>query len=391
MSAKKQPKPRSSQQQPVISIRITEDLRGRLEKLRQMLAIKTGQPVSTSDAAKQLLESARDDRVEMLGLLLEPTESLLKLRKKLETKQTLSQAEWTVLAYYCTLGAEAFVTTEQGRISRESLAALLEAFVAAYEVPRRKTKVSLDWVYLQTLPATEKRVREKQQDEVTKEDVLRAVARTVQMLRNPAAEKQPRPILAVRNLYMLLDDEKFTNAEKLNDALWPHWKALWKVVARGHYATHKRPLREGFRTEFADRDFEERLLSKLPSFEEGGYRLEFARWEGNEITPVLAFPGPLMPRYPLYGYPRVAEFRRMLETFDLEPEMNRWKGYYFMTVIGSVDNSPRAVTLLSRDNGIGFSFRMEDWKTMQSLFRRAWQSPAVAAAWESLSYEYGEL
>lgn len=391
MPTKKQPKPRSQQQQPVISIRITEELRGRLEKLRQMLAIKTGQAVSTSDAAKQLLESARDDRIEMLGLLLEPTESLLKLRKKLETNLPLSQAEWAVLAYYCTLGAEAFVSTEQGRISRETLATLLEALLAAYEVPRRKTKVSLDWVYLQSLPADEKRVREKQQEEVTKEDVRRAVTRTVQMLRNPATVMQPSPILAIRNLYMLLDDEKFSNTEKLNEALRPHWKTLWKVVARGHYATHKRPLRERYRTEFADRDFEERLLSKLPSFEEGGYRLEFARWEGNEVTPVLALPGPLMPRYPLYGYPRVAEFRRMLETFDLAPELNHWKGYYFMAVIGSVDNHPRAVTLLSRDNGIGFSFPIEDWKAMQTLFRRAWQAPAIAAAWESLSYEYGEL
>ncbi|MFP5236009.1 MAG: hypothetical protein ACLGSD_08900 [Acidobacteriota bacterium] len=391
MPTKKQPKQRSPQQQPVISIRITEELRGRLEKLRQMLAIKTGQPVSTSDAAKQLLESARDDRIEMLGLLLEPTDSLMKLRKKLETKLILSQAEWTVLAYYCTLGAEAFVTTEQGRISRESLAVVLEAFLAAYEVPRRKAKVALDWIYFQTLPAEERRGREKKQQDVTDEDVRRVVKRTIQMLRDPAMEGRAKPILAVRNLYMLLDDEKFTNAEKLHEALWPYWKALWKVVARGHWATHKRPLRERFRTEFADRDFEDRLLTKLPSFEEGGYRLEFARVEANEITPVLALPGPLMPRYPLYWYPRVAEFRRMLETFDLEPELSHWKGYYFMALAGSVDNNPRAVTLLSRDNGIGFSFPIEEWKTMQSLFQRAWQAPAIAAAWESLSYEYGEL
>ncbi|MGB6742106.1 MAG: hypothetical protein WBE38_00515 [Terracidiphilus sp.] len=356
-----------------------------------MMALKTGQAVSTSEAAKQLLESARDDRVEMLGLLLEPTASLLKLRKKLEARLTLSQAEWTVLAYYCTLGAEAFESTEQGMIPRESLAEVMEAFLAAYEAPRRKARVSLDWVYLQTLPADEKRTRDKKQEEVTPNDVRRVVTRTVQMLRNPAADNRRRPILAVRNLYMLLDDEKFTNAEKLNDALWPHWKAVWKVAARGHYATHKRPLREKPRTESGGDEFEDRIAFSLPSFEEGGYRLELSRWEGNEFTPNVAFPGPLMPRYPLPGYPRIAEFRRMLELLDLEPATTQWKGYYFMAVTRILDNDQRGVMLFSRDNGIAFSFPIDDWKMLQSLFRRAWQSAEVAAAWDILSYEYGEL
>src|SRR5258708_39596216 len=111
-------------------------VRGGLEKVKQMVALRTGQAVCTSEAAKQLLESARDDRIEVVGLLLEPTESLLKVRKKLEARLTLSQAEWTLVAYYCTQGAEAFASTEQGRISHESLADLLEAFLAAYEAPR---------------------------------------------------------------------------------------------------------------------------------------------------------------------------------------------------------------------------------------------------------------
>lgn len=41
------------------------------------------------------------------------------------------------------------------------------------------------------------------------------------MLRDPA-QKRRRPLLAVRNLYTLLDEEKFSNIERLNDALWPH-------------------------------------------------------------------------------------------------------------------------------------------------------------------------
>ena len=341
-------------------------------------------------AHKQLLESARDDRIEVVGLLLEPTESLLKLRKKFEAKLTLSQAEWTLVAYYCTRGAEAFAGTEQGSISHETLAELLEAFLAAYEVPRRKARIALDWVYLQTLPADDKHARDKEPEEVTRDDVRRVIKRTIQMLRDPDIEKRRRPILAVRNLYTMLDDEKFTNAEKLNDALWPHWKTLWKVCARGHYATHKRPLRGKPRTD-DDEDLEEPIVCGLPSFQEGGYRLELPRGEGNDFTPRLEFPGPLSPHFPLHGYPRIAEFRRMLELLDLEPLMQQWKGRYFSAWTGILDNNERGVTLFSGDSGIMFSFPMEDWKALQDLFRRAWQSSEVAVAWDILSFEYGEL
>ena len=68
--------------QPVISIRISEELRSRLESLKEVIGHKTGQAVSTSEAAKQLLESARDDRLELANLLTEPTDSLLNIRGK---------------------------------------------------------------------------------------------------------------------------------------------------------------------------------------------------------------------------------------------------------------------------------------------------------------------
>jgi hypothetical protein len=80
-------------QQPVISIRISEALRSRLETLRKIMALKSGQTVSTSEAAKQLLESARDDRLELADLLTEPTDSLLRIRGKAESGLSLSQAE----------------------------------------------------------------------------------------------------------------------------------------------------------------------------------------------------------------------------------------------------------------------------------------------------------
>ena len=376
-------------QQPVISIRISEALRSRLERLKEIMALKNGEPVSTSEAAKQLLESARDDRLELVNLLTEPTDSLLKIRGKGEANLPLSLAEWTMVAYYCALGAESFVSTEQGQLSYDSLAEILEAFLAAYAVARRLKKSPLDFVYLRTLP-WDKVFEAKEPEDVGSDDVRRIVTRTIQMLKDPA-QKRRRPILAVRNLYTLLDEEKFSNIEKLNDALWPHWTALWRVCARGHYSAHRKPLREKPPAETDDDDFEIAVQRGLPSQEEGGYRLDLVREEGNEFSPCLQFPGPLAPRYPVVGYPRVAEFRRMLEELDLEREMVQWKGYYFSAITGIMENEERGVSFRARENGINFSFPTEHWRSIRNLFRRAWQSPEVIRTWEALALEYGEM
>ena len=373
--------------QPVISIRISEALRSRLETLKEVIAHKTGKSVSTSEAAKQLLESARDDRLELANLLTEPTDSLLNIRGKAEAHLPLTQAEWALVAHYCAKGAESFASSEQGQLSYESLADILEAFLAAYAIAMRKKKVSLDFFYLMTLPE-DKQVATKDPNAVGSEDLRRVVTRTIQMLRDPA-QKRRRPLLAVRNLYTLLDEEKFSNIERLNDALWPHWNTLWRVCARGHYAVHRKPLRP--KPIGDDDDFEGPMQRGLPSQEEGGYRLDLVREEGNDFSPYLHFPGPLAPRYPVNGYARTAEFRRMLEGLDLTRPLAQWKGHYFYAHVGITENQEFDVNFCARDNGISFVFPMEHWKSIQNLFRRAWQSPDVMQAWDTLAVEYGEM
>jgi len=373
--------------QPVISIRISEALRSRLETLKEVIANKTGKTVSTSEAAKQLLESARDDRLELANLLTEPTDSLLNIRGKAEANLPLTQAEWSLVAHYCAKGAESFASTEQGQLSYESLADILEAFLAAYAVAMRKKKVSLDFFYLMTLPE-DKQVATKDPNAVDSEDLRRVVTCTIQMLRDPA-QKRRRPLLAVRNLYTLLDEEKFSNVERLNDALWPHWNTLWRVCARGHYAVHRKPLRP--KPAGDDDDFEGTMQRGLPSQEEGGYRLDLVREEGNDFSPYLHFPGPLAPRYPINGYARTAEFRRMLEGLDLTRLLAQWKGHYFYAHVGITENQEFDVNFCARDNGVSFVFPMEHWKTIRNLFRRAWQSPDVMQAWDTLAQEYGEM
>ena len=63
------------------------------------------------------------------------------------------------------------------------------------------------------------------------------------MLRNPTEERQ-RPIFVARNLYFLLDELKFPNIERLNEALRPFWQTLWRVCARGHYFHYAKPLQD---------------------------------------------------------------------------------------------------------------------------------------------------
>jgi hypothetical protein len=375
-------------QQPVISIRISEALRSRLETLRKIMALKSGQTVSTSEAAKQLLESARDDRLELVDLLSEPTDSLLRIRGKANSGLSLSQAEWTMVAHYCAVGAESFMNTAQGQISYETLAEILEAFLAAYAIVRRPKKSPLDFVYLMSLPGDKE--GEAKVEDVGTDDVRRAVTRTIQMLKN-SAQKRRKPILAVRNLYRLLDEEKFSNIEKLNEVLWPHWSALWRMCARGHYSLHRKPLREKAPAETNDEDFELGVQPALPSLEEGGYRLDLVREEGNEFSPRLQFPGTLTPRYPVVGYPRIAEFRRLLEELDLERDLCQWQGYYFYAHTEILENDERGVFFFARENGITFGFPTEHWQSIRKLFRRAWQAPEVRRLWDALAREYGEL
>ena len=138
-------------QQQTLSVRIDDTLRRRLERARQLSASKTGEPVSTSEIAKRFLEAARDDRLEVVDLLADPTGSLLQIRRKGEAGLVLSRAEWTTLAHFVRHGVEAVSAPTPHAVSRESLVALLDAFVAVYDL--RPTPVAhLEAYYLGNLP-----------------------------------------------------------------------------------------------------------------------------------------------------------------------------------------------------------------------------------------------
>lgn len=168
----------AAQQNQTLSLRISEALRKRLEEIRKLTALRKGENVSTSEIAKQLLESAREERLEVVELLADATESLARIRRKGEAGQMLSRAEWTVVAYFAQQGAEAF---SKNPLSRETFIEMLKAFEAAHEL--RAKSSGRDHYYLGNLPGEHR----PSGGEATPEMVRKAVAETVRQMSDPRA------------------------------------------------------------------------------------------------------------------------------------------------------------------------------------------------------------
>jgi hypothetical protein len=139
-------------QQQTLSVRISDTLRRRLERAKELMAARSGEPVSTSDVAKQLLESAREDRLEVVELLGHPTDTLLQIRRKGEAGYPLSRAEWAVLAHFVHQGVEALSSKTPNPVSRDSLIAVLDAFLAVYDL-RNEHASQWNAVYVGNLPS----------------------------------------------------------------------------------------------------------------------------------------------------------------------------------------------------------------------------------------------
>ncbi|HEV2222220.1 MAG TPA: hypothetical protein VGR84_04375 [Candidatus Acidoferrales bacterium] len=370
-------------QQQTISVRISEALRARLDRAKELLSSKTGESVTTSDVAKQFLESAREDRMEVVELMAQPSETLLQIRRKGEAQHVLSRAEWTILAYFVQQGLEAFSDRTPNPVSRKPLTVVLDAFLAAYEL-RKERASKLDEFYLGNLPTEFRPAKAKGSDEQpTAETVRKAVLETRKHLSDPATKSEP--LLAGRNLYVLLDEEKLSGAEALDRALRPSFTVLWRLAARGHYLLKHEPLR------LPSAAKESFYQPPIPSVKEGDYSLSFARGEGSEFSLLLIFPGAHGPMYPISGYPRITEFRAMLAS--LPEGTRRWNGEHFFGYVSASEEGKgkEDVWFRAHANGITFGFSEKEWKSVQVLFRRAWEMPEVRMAWDELALEYGEL
>ena len=144
-------------QQQTLSIRISDALREYLERAKNVMSSSRGDGVSTSDVAKMLLESAKDDRLdhrlEVADLQQSTAESLWNIRRKWEQTQGLSHAEWLFVAQYVQVGCEELAEDPE-HPKPESFAQVLEAFLAVRAL-RVDRGVELDRYYLGNLGLTD--------------------------------------------------------------------------------------------------------------------------------------------------------------------------------------------------------------------------------------------
>lgn len=373
-------------QQQTLSVRINESLRRRLERARQLKAAQSGTPVSLSQVAKQLLESARDDRMEVVDLLADPTDALLRIRRKSDAQYALSRAEWTVLAHFVQHGLEGSSAIAVNSVSPVSIVGVLDAFLAVYDL-RIEPASEFDTQYLSNLPAECRPatpIRAARADRRSGEIVRHTVRETRRALTDRSIT--PAPLLIGRNLYLLLEEEQVRGAEDLNRALRPFWAVLWRLAARGHYIATQAPIR----AREARRDG--LYQPPIPPIREGAVTLSFARTEGPEFSVLLDFPGAHGPRYPITSYPRIAEFRNMLAAVDGNDPGGFWNGPHFVAYVQRpAAEQSGGVWFRAQDNGITVGVSAEEWKSVQTLLRRAWDMPDISGAWDALAVEYGEL
>jgi hypothetical protein len=381
-------KPRAPKpQQRTLSVRINDTLRLRLERAKDLMASTTGKHVSTSAIAKQLLESAREDRLEVVDLLGRPTDTLLEIRRKGNAQQLLSRAEWSVLAHFVRHGMEAFSSLTPSPVSRDSLLAVLDAFLAVYELRPEKASPRDAW-YVGNLPPEcgSTTTTSGRFGHVTPDLVRHTVTNTRRRLSDHDTHATLcRPLMAGRNLSVLLEDEPPAGLDALNRALRPFWSALWLLAARGHYVVTHEPVRE--RSPHLD------AISQpaIPPITEGHYVLSFSREERHELSVLLSFPGARGPRYPIRGYPAINEFRAMLAALNSDGATYAWNGGYFVGGVATPETPDSDIWFRAHDNGITFMFSAEDWHAVHALVRRAWQMSDIQTAWDALALEYGEL
>ncbi|MEG9436375.1 hypothetical protein JAO29_09380 [Edaphobacter sp. HDX4] len=370
-------------QQKTLSVRISDALHERLERVRDVLSVKAGTRVSTSEVAKQLLESADEERLELIELMQKPTDALTRIREKHSQGLQLSKSEWTCVAYYVHQGMEWF-SGNNSHISPDSYIAVIKAFLAVYKLLPKSEFRHQDY-YLGNLDHRDA----GEIGPITSEDVLKAAARCIQKVET-ATKKPYTPLYAGRNLYAVLDGERITDTPALNDALAPFWPALWRLAARGHFRVCKMPLRASRNP--GEEHFEDK--SYLPPVSEpvsdGQFSLSFSTLDGTDLSVLLVFPGTRGAMYPISPYPMIARFRAMLFGLRADQELQHWDSETFFAYTSrngdEIDASFRA-----KDNGITFGFSPQEWSALKRLFTKAWNTPEISRTWDKLTQEYGEL
>lgn len=374
----RKPQLETKPQQQTLSIRISDGLREFLERSKHLISNGRGEVVSTSDVAKILLESAKEDRndfrLEAAELQRNATESLWNIRRKWEQNLDLSRPEWVLLGQYIQLACEQVLEDSDSPTSKESLAVLLEALLAVRDLRPGRGGVGLDRYYLSNIGTMGEVAETAWNDRQLDPEIVPAVAhKWIDQLRNTSLPQ--RPTFAGRNFAVALRDEEVPNIVALNQALKPYMPTLFRLAARGHWAREKKPLRSP-----SERRFVHTVIPRIPG---NGFSLAFAVSDQGDLSMLLSMDQKDV-MYPIAPYPEIKEFLVMLET--MKPEAT-WNGVHFL----AYTIEAARYCFRRRAEGILFGFSQEEWDEMRGLFRRALAAQNVQPLLTELSLVYGEM
>ena len=364
-------------QQQTLSIRISETLREFLERYKNVLSNGRGESVSTSDAAKFLLESAKDDRsdfrLEVADLQREATASLSSIREKWEIGQPISRAEWVFLGQYIQIASEE-ISENPTVPAAPSFIDLLKALLAVRGL-RADRGIGLDRYYLENLGTpVGAAVNERQLDP---DLVPRTVAELTEELRRTPAG--PKPAFAGRCFYVALRDEAIPDLRALNRALAPLMPTLVRLAARGHWIRERRPVRRRRETAV--------VVDSIPPIVRGDFQLSCSVGGDGEVSIRL-----VMDRknvvYPISTYPKIREFAAMLS--QLKPG-GQWRGTHFHGSTEAESGDQPAQLRFRGLDGITLGFTSEEWQRLNGLLASALGTPKLAGYWKELGLIYGEL
>jgi hypothetical protein len=364
-------------QQQTLSIRISESLREFLERSKKVIATGRDGVVSTSDVAKILLESAKDDgldyRLEVAELGQKPTEAMVGIRKKWELGQPRSRAEWIFMSQYIQTACEE-LTGDPLAPGAESYAVLLESLLAVRGL-RADRGSGLDKYYLGNL--VDGAVWNDRK--LDSETLPKAISKLIEDVRSSGSGKQAAGV--GRCLYVAIRDEEFDEIATLNSVLAPHMNTLFRMAARGFLIKEHSPvrlLRDG-----------SLLLDSIPRIEQGNLSLSvqpgstdihFAVGIDTEFMHVI---------YTLSGYAQIREFAAMLRT--LSPDAI-WTGVNFHASASADAGCGSMYYQLRRNqDGVMLSFGEENWNLLKELIARGMAEPRLKAIFSELSLIYGEL
>ena len=213
--------------------------------------------------------------------------------------------------------------------------------------------------------------------------VSRAIRATLHQINEalaPSASSERPEYSPGSRFNRLLYEKKFDADTQLNPILLEHKDLLWKLVARGHYLLTNKPLRES-RPLFGSTDYRVSVF-------EGDFRLDIIG--SRDVAMLLDFPDSRGLMLDLGDYARIQDLRHILADLNTSPsnEIHTRQGshYFAYTATGSIEHE---VWLRIAMTSVGFT--LEEWRTVQRLFEKAWSGEQLAAHWAELEMQYGEI